>query len=183
MQPNIIPDSQLMFEGVRFDVRRVPLPGHRNKTILRDAIIAPPAVVILPVLDDNTILMIRNHRFAVGQTLWELPAGTVEPGENPDACAGRELIEETGYRAANIAKLLDFFPSPGICTEHMHAYLATQLAHVGQNLDDNEQITVEPLPFDKALQMIAHNIIRDAKTIALLLYYATFTRPARKATG
>ncbi len=136
--------------------------------------VTPPAVVILPLLDPETVVLIRNERFAVGQTLWELPAGTLEPDEDPVACAARELTEETGYRCETMMQLIDFYPSPGICTERMHAYLAQNLTHVGQDLDENERITVEVVALQKAMGMIKDNTIRDAKTIATLLFYTTF---------
>ena len=165
--------STRVFEGVRFDVHAVELPGHNGKTVRREAVIASNAVVILPLLDKQTVVLIRNERFAVGQTLWELPAGTIEQGEDPHICAQRELLEESGYRADQVTKLIDFYPSPGICTEQMHAFLAQGLTHEGQSLDENERITVEVVPLKRSMQMIRDNTIRDGKTIATLLYYQT----------
>ena len=165
---------QKVFQGVRFSVHRVNLPARSGESVQRDACVTPEAVVILPIFDRDTVVMIRNERFAVGQTLWELPAGTVEYGEPIVECAGRELIEETGYRAGRLAHLVDFYPSPGICTENMHAYLAEDLQHVGQHLDDNEQIFVEVMPLSRSMQMVKDNTIRDGKTMAVLLYYQTF---------
>lgn len=158
------------FEGVRFDVRCGELPKRDGGVQRREVVQTRDSVVILPMLDERTVVMIRNYRFAVGQTLWELPAGTLEQGEDPIRCAGRELIEETGYRADHLQRLLAFYPTPGICTEFMTCYRATGLTHVGQQLDETEQIEVHPLPLEEAYAMIRDGRIKDAKTIAGLLF-------------
>lgn len=155
-----------LFTGVRFSVYK------KGKG---EFIAHPGAVVILPVLQDQVIL-IRNERFAVGETLWELPAGTLEPNEEPAVTAARELIEETGYKAKNIELLTTFFTSPGISNELMYAYAAQDLEEVGQNLDEEEKITVEILPWEKVMQMVRDGAVRDGKTIAALLYYACFKK-------
>jgi ADP-ribose pyrophosphatase len=169
MLPHHLAGAEVLFSGRRFDVVRAP-------GAVRELIVHPGAVVILPLLDSATVAMIRNQRPAVGQTLWELPAGTLEPPETPEACAPRELTEETGYRARSVRKLVEFFSSPGICTERMFAFVAEGLEHVGQDLDEGETIDVEPVPLERALAMIRDNQIQDAKTIATLLYYQAFAK-------
>lgn len=176
MRAESLQGAQRVFEGVRFDVCRINLPGQDGRTVRREACTTADAVVIMPMLDERTVVLIRNERFAVDQTLWELPAGTIESGEPPLECAGRELIEETGYRAGHIEHLIDFFPSPGICTEQMHAFVGRELTHIGQDLDENERITAEVMLLDKSIQMVRDNTIRDGKTIATLLYYQMFFR-------
>ena len=177
MLPDSLQHAQRVFEGARFDVYRVDLPGRNGSTVRRDACVTSDAVVILPLLDDQTVVLIRNERFAVGRTLWELPAGTIETGEPPEVCAARELIEETGYRTAHVDPLTTFYPSPGICTEKMHAFVARDLTHVGQRLDENERITVEVTPLDRTMDMVRDHTIGDGKTIAALLYYSRFGAP------
>lgn len=174
MLPGTQTASQVVFKGVRFDIHRVALPGQGGRTVQRDVVAAPGAVVVLPLLDPRTVVLIRNERFAVGQTLWELPAGTIEAGEPTDVCAHRELQEEAGYRAGRVQPLVEFFPSPGVCTERMHVFLADRLQHVGQDLDENERITVEAIPLERSMQMVRDNTIQDGKTIAALLYYRVF---------
>jgi ADP-ribose pyrophosphatase len=142
--------------------------------VQRDAVVAADSVVIVPLADRRQIVMIRNERFIAGQSLWELPAGTLEAGEQPAACAARELIEETGYRAGELHALTQFYPSPGLCTEFMHAFVARDLEQVGQNLDENERIEVEIVTWRRALQMMRDGTIRDGKTLAALLFYRTF---------
>lgn len=178
MLPESLQQAPTVFDGVRFHVRRVALPSHTPGAppIRREVCVTADAVVVLPMLDPGTVVLIRNERFAVGQTLWELPAGTVEPGEAPAACAGRELIEETGYRAGRLSHLVDFYPTPGFCTERMHAFLARDLGQAAQKLDENERITVEIVPLERAMAMVRDNTIHDAKTIATLLYYHQFER-------
>ena len=168
--------AEKVLDGVRFDVVRVGYPNRTGGQTHREVVVPADAVVILPILDPDTVVLIRNERFAVGQQLWELPAGTIEQGEDPDVCAGRELTEETGYAARSIRSVTSFYTSPGFCTEKIFAYIASDLTHEGQNLDDTEQIEVHPVALDEALQMTRDGRIADAKSIALLLYYAQFER-------
>jgi ADP-ribose pyrophosphatase len=169
-------DTPCLFKGLRFEIRKLDVTRDTGQTHPHHVVLAPDAGVILPLLDEQTVILIRNRRAAVGQTLWELPAGTFESGEDPAVCAARELIEETGYRAKTLTSLFDLYPSPGLCTEMMHLFLARDLEHVGQDLDDAEQITVEALSLDRSIQMVRDNTIRDGKTIAALLYYLMFIR-------
>lgn len=163
-----------VYTGARFDIVELSLPKRGGGEMTRQVVAPADAVVILPLLDPETVVLIRNERFAVDQTLWELPAGTLEAGEDLAVCAGRELAEETGYEAKAMERLLSFYPSPGFCTEKLTAFRATGLTFRGQDLDETERITVEPTPLAEALAMVKDNRIRDAKTIATLLYHATF---------
>lgn len=140
----------------------------------REVVVPADAVVVLPITDEGDVVLIRNERFAVGRTLWETCAGTIEPGEPPEVCAARELIEETGYEAAMLTHLTSFYPTPGFCTEFMHGYLATGLRHVGQKLDETEQITPQVVPMKEALAMVRDGRILDAKTITMLLFHHAF---------
>jgi ADP-ribose pyrophosphatase len=179
MLPDSLQNAPVVFKGVRFDVLAVELTRRSGGVMRREIVRPPDSVVVLPVFDNGDIVLIRNDRFAVGRTLWEVCAGTLEPGEAPAVCAARELIEETGYEAAALTPLTSFYPTPGFCTEFMHGYLARGLNHVGQNLDDTEQITPEVLPMTTALAMIRRGEIIDAKTIAMLLYVHTFAAELR----
>lgn len=166
-----------LIKGSRFDVYQLELaPRSAGKPVQkRELIVHPGAVVVLPVLDDKLIL-IRNKRWSVNEVLWELPAGTLEPPESPAVCAGRELIEETGYEAGSIEPLVDFYSSPGFCTELLYCFVARNLRHVGQQLEETEDIVVEPLKLDRVLDMVRTNEIRDGKSIAAILYYNSFVR-------
>ena len=134
----------------------------------------PGAVVILPFVDADHICLIRNKRFAVEKTLVELPAGTLEPGEEAIITAQRELAEETGFRSDNLTPLFDYYVSPGILNEKMHAFIAKNLVSGEQNLMHDEEIEIEVVRFDDALAASKNGQIEDAKTIATLRYYQQF---------
>lgn len=129
----------------------------------------PGAVVVVPVLDDGRLILIRNHRAAVNQWLIELPAGTLGPGEDPTRCAGRELIEETGYEAGELKPLGQFYTSPGLSDELMRVVGARGLRNVGQKLEEDECIEVMPTAISTALELIAKGHLIDGKTIAALM--------------
>ncbi len=174
MLPPALQTSPVVYTAARFRARAVDVK-RRDGGVLRREIVEPAdAVLVVPVLENGSIVWIRNRRFAVGQTLWEMCAGTLEPGEPPEACAGREVVEETGYRAGKLQKLTEFFTCPGFCTELMHVFLGTRLEHVGQHLDETEQIEVEVRTLDESLRMIRTGEVRDGKSIAGLLYYHSF---------
>lgn len=172
-------EAQRIYTGVKFAVDRVTVTHRERGHVERELVVHPGAVIVLPILDDGRVVMIRNHRFAVGQTLWELCAGTLEAGEPPAECAGRELIEETGYEAGRIEPLTTFYTSPGFTNETMHAFLATRLSHVGQQLEATEQIEVELLPRPEVMAMCRDGRIKDGKTLAALLYYDRFIDAGR----
>ncbi len=131
----------------------------------------PGAVVILPLIDQQHVCLIRNYRVAVAQTLIELPAGTLEPSEDPAVTAHRELIEETGYRADKIDRLHEFFLSPGILDERMHLFLATQLTAGPAQREPNEEIENLVVSWSEAMQWVMDGTIQDAKTMVALLYF------------
>jgi ADP-ribose pyrophosphatase len=165
-----------LFQGVKFGVERRHVPTRGGGTAMREVVVHPGAVVVLPILDDGRIVMIRNHRFAVEETLWELCAGTLEPGEDPAVTAARELIEETGYEASHIDPLTMFYTSPGICDERMYAFVATGLSEVGQRLEATEQIEVEILTRAEVMDLVRTGEVRDGKTLATLLYHEQMKR-------
>ncbi len=155
----------------RFRVIRQTEPGPDGKLHVRETVQHPGAVTILPLLDDGRVCLIRNYRIAVGQTLVELPAGTLEPGEDPAVTAERELIEETGYRAATVEKLCEFFMSPGILNERMHLFVARGLEPGERALEPGENIESLVVPWADAMEMALDGTIQDAKTLVGLLYY------------
>jgi len=179
MSPQNAPDNPILYQGRRFTIQGVTLQKRGGGTLQGEAAVTRNAVVILPLLDDDTVVLIRNERFVIGRTLLELPAGTIEEGEDPALCAARELVEETGYAADELTRMLAYHPTPGFSTELQTAYLARDLTFQGQQLDETERITTEATPLDQSIQMIRDNTIRDAKTIATLLYYQTFIRTDR----
>ena len=163
------PIRTLLHKGRKFDFELIEFPGSDGTMLRREVVRHPGAVVILPILDDGRIVLIRNHRPSLDQPLFELPAGTLEPPESPESCAGRELIEETGYRAATIRSLGRFYTSPGLSDELMRAYAATGLVHVGQRLEPDERLTVHPVPAARALEMVDSGELMDGKSMLTLL--------------
>jgi ADP-ribose pyrophosphatase len=128
----------------------------------------PGSTAVVPLFEDNTVLMERQYRHVVKDYLLEIPAGTMEPGELPLACAQRELEEETGYAAEEFIELSQVLILPAYSDERIHVYLARGLTLARQNLDQDEIIEVVPYPFDKALELIADGHISDALTILSL---------------
>lgn len=163
---------ETLHRGAKFDLELVTIPGPGGTPIKREVVRHPGAVVILPILEDaagRCVVLIRNERIAIGRTLWELPAGTLEPMEKPQECAPRELEEETGYRAATMMPLARFHTTPGLTDELMHAFVATGLTHVGQRLEADERLTVHPRPVAEALAMVESGEMTDAKSMLTLL--------------
>lgn len=176
MKTERIISRRRVFEGAVFDLDEVHLREADGSTRTRQVVVHGGSVVVLAVLDDGRVVMIRNNRFAVGKPLWELCAGTLEEGEEPVVCAARELIEETGYEAAKIERLCGFYSCPGLCTEYLHCFLATGLNHVGQSLDETEQIEVHAMEPERVMEMVRSGEIEDAKTISALMYWWVFRR-------
>ncbi len=174
-----VTDKQLIFAGkkVRFEVHTLE-NTETGKRHAREVVVHPGAVVILPFLRPDEILLIRNRRHAVGENLIELPAGTMEKGEDPINCAGRELVEETGYLAGRLAPLGNFFASPGVLSEKIYAYAAYDLEVAQVDPDEGEEIQVLPTGFADAIEMIRGGEIHDGKTIATLLMYERFFKNA-----
>lgn len=152
-----------------FSVTRDQVQLPDGRTVMRDVVIHSGAVVVLPVLPDGRVLLVRQWRYAAGTDLWEFPAGTVEPGEDPAECAARELQEEAGYKPGRMTRLGDFFSAPGFCTELLHCYLAEELTASQLEADDDEDFEVAAIPLAELLQWAAAGRLRDAKTLAGLM--------------
>ncbi len=172
---------ETIHEGSLFKVEALSWTDARGRAIRREVVRHPGAVVIVPALDADNVVMIRNYRIAVDDRLWEFPAGKLESGELPELAALRELEEETGYTAQRMRKLGEFYTSPGFADERMHAYLAEGLTHVGQRLEAGEDIHVEVIPRRDAMQMAHDGRLRDGKSIAALLMWMTAQHPEQSA--
>lgn len=165
------PGDTVLHRGPRITLVRRDVPTRDGGTAHKEIARHPGSVVLVPVTDAGELVLIRNERVAVGRTLWELPAGTLEVGEDPAECAARELEEETGYTAREITPLRAFFPAPGTCDERMHAYVATGLRAGVQKLDATERIEPVALPEERVLSMLRSGEIEDGKTIACVLLW------------
>jgi ADP-ribose pyrophosphatase len=166
MPPFELIKSVIVYPGRAFTIRRDHLrtpDGHETKF---DIVEHHGSVVILPVDADGSLLFVRQYRHAAGLDLLELPAGTLDEGEAPEACAGREVREETGMAAGRLEHLGGFYLAPGYSTEYMHVYLATDLRHDPLEADADEFLSVERIPVAEALAMAMRGDIPDAKSLA-----------------
>ena len=184
----------LLHRGKKFDFELLTVQRPSGSTLQRENVRHPGAVVIVPILSSllttphspltPSIVLIRNFRISLAQPLLECCAGTIErprlpdqngqpqgfgPGEAPELCAARELIEETGYQAATLIPLGWFYTTPGLTDEQMFAFAATGLTHVGQKLEEDESIDVEIVSASRVLEMISAGELRDAKSMLAIL--------------
>ena len=161
-------ETEKVFNGRVFDVRRdqVRLPDGRTARL--DIVDHNPAVTLLPLDEMGRIWFIRQYRHPAAEVLLELPAGVVETGEEPEKSAGRELQEEIGMSAQTLEKLGEFYLAPGYSTEYMYLYLATGLSASVLPHDEDEFIEIEQVPVSQAYQMAYEGRIRDGKTLAAL---------------
>jgi ADP-ribose pyrophosphatase len=162
------PPVELAFKGRVFSVQVLDVQDSHGRMHRREIVRHPGAVLIVPVIEATRVVMIRNYRVAVGERLWEFPAGKLEPGEDPKAAAARELEEETGYRAATLRKLGEFYTSPGFTDELMRIFVAEKLTQVGQRLELDEDIHVEAVSVSDVREMISDGRLRDGKSVAAL---------------
>ena len=168
--------GEMIYEGRVFGLRRDEVLEPSGLRTTREVVTHPGSVVVLPVLPDGRIVMVRQYRHATRQYLWELVAGRKEPKETPKEGAARELLEETGYRAKRYKVFLDVFPTPGFLEERMYLLLAEGLTAGEAQPEEDEKIEVRAFRLKELKQMIKSGRMRDAKSIAGILYYLTFLR-------
>ena len=162
--------SDIVYEGVLLTVRsdRVRLPDGRVS--VREYIHHPGAVMIVALVDDRTLLLERQFRYPMRRHFIELPAGKIDPGEDPLATARRELKEECGYEASEWRHLATLHPCIGYADERIELYLARGLEHVGHALDEGEFLEVFPVAIDEALEWVRAGRITEAKAVTGLLW-------------
>lgn len=163
MKPTII-STEKVYEGHIFDVSTSKIREGEIE-YEREIVEHSGSVVIVPVFPDQTVALVRQYRHAAREYLLEIPAGTLEKGENPETGARRELEEEIGVTTEKIKKLSEFYVSPGFLTEKMHLYLAVELTHTQQRLESDELIEIVRISFGSAFEEIKNGAIKDAKTI------------------
>lgn len=167
MPPRIL-RSETVFRGRAFGVRLDEVEYAPGRTMRMEIVEHVGAVTVLPLDDAGRVWFIRQYRHSVGETILELPAGTLHGDEDPALGAQRELQEEIGMRAARLELLTTFWLAPGYSTEKMHAYLATGLTPAPLPQDADERIEVAPLPVAEALAAVERGEVRDAKSLATL---------------
>lgn len=171
--------SRRIYTGkvLNLDVDRVRFPDGSTGEL--EMIRHPGASAIIPFLsdpdsEDPQILLIKQYRYAAEDFLYEVPAGRLDPGESPDECARRELMEETGCTADRIEPIYTFYTTPGFIDERIHGFIATGLTRGESAREADEFLTVETMTLSHALELIHRGEIRDAKTALLILYAAGF---------
>jgi ADP-ribose pyrophosphatase len=162
---------------LQVDVDTVRLPNGTRLEL--EMVRHPGAAAVVPLLsgtdaEDPHVLLLRQYRYAARGMVWEIPAGVLEPGEEPIACARRELREETGAEADSIEYLTTVFTTPGFTDERIHLFLATGIRSGNATPNADELIEVRPQPLSQTMKMIRDGEITDAKTIVALLYVAGF---------
>ena len=168
--------SSRVFTGKVFSVRRDRVQEPGGIVVSRDIVVHPGSVVVMPVFPDGKLLLIRQYRHTAQDFLWELVAGRVDEGESPLDAAHRELAEETGYTARRLKKLLEIFPSPGFVAEMMWIFAATGLTAGVATPEEDERIEARRFSLREAERMIRNGQLRDAKSIAGILYYSRFMK-------
>ncbi len=162
----------VIHRGARFDYVQAAFAGTDGREVVREYIRHPGAVVVVPVLESpgepDRIVLIRNYRVSLDAPIWELPAGTLGDGEDPAACAARELLEETGYRAGRIDTIGGFYTSPGLSDELMRVFVARTLRFEGRRPEPDERMTVHPTPAAEAVRMVQRGELMDGKSLAAL---------------
>lgn len=161
--------SDLIYDGrvVHLYLDTVQLPN--GNSAKREIVRHPGAVAIVPLDADGNVILVTQYRHAAGRLLLEIPAGTLNPGEDPDVCAVRELQEEIGYKPGKLQKLGGIFLAPGYSTEYIHLYLATDLIESRLHMDEDEFIEVSRLPVSEVQRRIQSGDIADAKTISAMM--------------
>jgi ADP-ribose pyrophosphatase len=158
-----------VFRGrtIRLNVDRVRLPNGREMDF--EIVHHPGAAAVVPVLDGGEVLMVRQYRYATGGWLLEVPAGKLDPGEDPETCARREVEEEVGFRPGTLTPLGWIWATPGFADEKIWLYLATGLEATAQGLQDDEVLNVERMPLAEAVAQAASGAIEDSKSTCALL--------------
>jgi ADP-ribose pyrophosphatase len=172
-------NERTLYAGRVVTLKLMDIVGTDGAPHVREIVEHAAGAAIVAVDEDGQVLLVRQHRPAVGAHVLELPAGLVDPGEQPIDCAGRELEEETGYAAGSIEPLASFYSSPGFCTEVLHVFAAHQLRPAHAHPDEDEPIEVVRLPLEAAIEQALHADVTDAKTITGLLAYSRRAHTAR----
>ncbi len=161
--------SQSIYSGKILSLRRDTIKIRDGKVAIREIVEHGGAVGIVPFTDEGKIILVKQFRKATNKELVEIPAGTLERGEDPIKCASRELEEETGYVASEIRRIISFYLAPGYSTEIMHIFHASGLRKTRQKLEEDEEVELINVELDEAISMVRRNEIEDAKTITSLL--------------
>jgi ADP-ribose pyrophosphatase len=178
----LVPEREI-YAGRIVTLRLRDVPGRDGAVHVREIVEHAPAAAVVAVDEQQEILLVRQLRPAVGQVLLELPAGILDPGEDPVTCARRELEEETGYTADRLEPLVRFYPSPGFCTELLHVFVAQGLRECSGQPDDDEELELVRMPLAEAMQLVRRGEITDSKTVIGLLAFREYRSGAPPSGG
>lgn len=159
----------IVYKGRIFDVAEDTIEVEEGKTVKWDLVLHNGAAAVVPITNNNEVILVKQYRNANDGEVLEIPAGKLEKNEDPYLCAIRELEEETGYQSRSIEKICSMFSAVGFSDEKLHLYLAKDLIPGKQHLDEDEYITLEKYPLHEAVEMIFNGKIQDSKTIAGIL--------------
>ena len=160
-----------VYKGYCFDAVEDQVIWPNGKELGRSLIMHPGISVMVPILEVNRIILLKQYRYGAGRVLWEVPAGTISPGETPLQCAKREIVEETGFKASRWKKLASCYTSPGYNTEVIHCFAASQLCESQASLEEDEVLEVEVIAVQEVKNMIKEGKIQDAKSLVALFSY------------
>jgi ADP-ribose pyrophosphatase len=160
---------RVVYRGRKIDLALQEVALSDGSTAEREVVVHRGAVALLVLVDDQRLCLVRNERYAVGATLLEVPAGTLDPGETPEATAVRELAEETGYTAGRITRIASWYVSPGVLDERMSLFVCADLRPGEPAHQPDEWLEPVILGWDEALAMVADGRIEDAKTMLALM--------------
>jgi ADP-ribose pyrophosphatase len=172
--------SELIYTGRVISLRVDTVVSADGQTKKREIVVHNGAVAMVAIDNKDNILLVRQFRTAAGKELLEIPAGTIEKGENPDATMPRELQEETGYLPGKSVKLGGFYSAPGFSTEFLHIYLATELKPSRLEADDTAEIELIRMPVNEVKKLIDDGTICDAKSIAGILLYLDYRKTHKR---
>ncbi len=165
---DLLSRRRVIYHGSKIDLALQAFRHADGTADERELVIHRGAVALVPIVDDGHVCLVENERYAVGKTLLEVPAGTIDPGESPEFTAERELVEETGYRAGSIKRIREWYVSPGFLTEKMYLFLCEDLVPGPTEHQPDERLRPVVVRWAEALAMAGDGRIEDAKSILAL---------------
>lgn len=162
-------NTEDIYSGRVFDVKKHTVELINGDTVTREQILHNGGVAVIAIDNDGMVFMVRQYRFGAGVETLEIPAGKLEKGEDPYEAGMRELREETGYKTDRLTSLGECLPTPAYCSEKIYLYLADNLEYCGQELDEDEFLSVEKYPLDTLHEMVLNNEITDSKSAIAIL--------------
>lgn len=167
-------EKRVIYKGRILNLRTDTVELTNGKTAYREMIEHSGGAGIIAINDKNEIYLIKQYRYPYDEVLYEIPAGKISPGEEPEKCAERELTEETGLIAGKMTLLNTVYPSPGYTDEKLYIYYAENLSKGAANPDEDEFLEIISVPFEQALDMVNKGIIKDCKTVIAIYRLACF---------